>query len=163
MNFSSFFSYNNCMNQKFYYLLILNGIIILILGIYVFYRRENKIIKEEIDYSDNINQSVKLNDLYNEKVKKINIDFEMKDEEEINEDNILGRIIIEKINLDYFIFNEYTNKNLKVLPCRLYLVPIFAIESFVKIISYRISCKLLLISIRLFVILMGKGPLYTDK
>lgn len=119
MNFSSFFSYNNCMNQKFYYLLILNGIIILILGIYVFYRRENKIIKEEIDYSDNINQSVKLNDLYNEKVKKINIDFEMKDEEEINEDNILGRIIIEKINLDYFIFNEYTNKNLKVLPCRL--------------------------------------------
>lgn len=91
----------------------------LIIGVYIFYIRENENIKEEMVYSDNINLSVKLNDLYDEKVKKINIDIETKTEEEIKNNNIFGRIIIEKINVDYFIFNEYTKENLKVLPCRL--------------------------------------------
>ena len=107
------------MNQKVYYLLILIGLIMLIIGVYIFYIRENENIKEEMVYSDNINLSVKLNDLYDEKVKKINIDIETKTEEEIKNNNIFGRIIIEKINVDYFIFNEYTKENLKVLPCRL--------------------------------------------
>ena len=91
----------------------------LIIGVYIFYIRENENIKEEMVYSDNINLSVKLNDLYDEKVKKINIDIETKTEEKIKNNNIFGRIIIEKINVDYFIFNEYTKENLKVLPCRL--------------------------------------------
>ena len=39
--------------------------------------------------------------------------------EEINLNNIyFGRIIIDKINLDYYIYNNYTEQNLKVLPCK---------------------------------------------
>lgn len=35
-----------------------------------------------------------------------------------NENLYLGRIKIDKIELDYFVYNSYSEENLKILPCK---------------------------------------------
>ena len=80
------------------------SIIFIILGIiYIF-----KIIKEK-ERENNISKIISLN-------AKVNSVFT---ENQINNDGIyFGRIICEKINLDYFIYNKYSKENLKILPCK---------------------------------------------
>ena len=85
------------------------SIIFIILGIsYIF-----KNLKEK-EKENNISNIISLN-------AKINTVFSSKEEESIKnqEQNIyFGRIICEKIGLDYYIYNEYSEKNLKILPCK---------------------------------------------
>lgn len=119
MYVSFVFLYNINMNQillykvnnrlKKIYIKILLGIIVLIILVLFFIVKENKIIREELKYSETINSFGKISELY------------------FNNDNVkymenkmyFGRIIIEKINLDYMILNEYSEDNLKISICRL--------------------------------------------
>jgi LPXTG-site transpeptidase (sortase) family protein len=39
---------------------------------------------------------------------------------ENSSDAYLGKIKISKINLEYYVFNEYSNEKLKLLPCKFY-------------------------------------------
>ena len=135
MNVSSFFSYNNYMKQilkikkrlnmykykkiRNVYKFILIGISFLISLIIIIYIKENRYFEEEVIYSKNINQSMKLNNLYDSKKKKVFIDVFSKENINLESEKIFGRLLIEKINLDYMVLNEYTEENLKTLLCRL--------------------------------------------
>ena len=101
------------------YKFILIGISFLISLIIIIYIKENRYFEEEVIYSKNINQSMKLNNLYDSKKKKVFIDVFSKENINLESEKIFGRLLIEKINLDYMVLNEYTEENLKTLLCRL--------------------------------------------
>ena len=121
MNYFFYFNYNKNMNQilfyknrinkiiKSFYKNILCGIIVVGLIVILFMIKDKNIMKNNEIYSDVINTNIKLNQIYK-------LDLEKNDEKN---DEILGRIVIEKINLDYIIFNDYSEELLKVSICKL--------------------------------------------
>ena len=92
--------------KKIFKIQFIISFILIILGIiYIF-----KIIKEK-ERENNISEIISLN-------AKVNSVFSENKKSNENDDIYFGRIICEKINLDYFIYNKYSDENLKILPCK---------------------------------------------
>lgn len=101
--------FNKKQNYKKKYLLkiqIIISLLILLILIISFlknYFNEKKLEK----FSETIDKNLKLSYIY--------------DSEKISKDNLyFGKIYIEKINLEYVIFNYYNEKLMKVSPCKFY-------------------------------------------
>ena len=117
---SSFFSYNRDVNQILsvkeikkntkkivkYYKLILIGMISLIIIVSLFCLNDKLEFKNNIIYSKNINMFGRIEEIYS------NNDFE-------ENNKYFGRIVIEKIDLDYMILNNFTDENLEISICRI--------------------------------------------
>lgn len=103
--------YKNRINKivKLFYKYILYGIFVVGVIVIVFMFKDKNIMKNNEIYSEIINTNIKLNQIY-----KLNL--EKNDEEN---DEVLGRIVIEKIDLDYIIFNDYSEELLKISICKL--------------------------------------------
>ena len=69
-----------------------------------------KIAKNELVVSKIVNNIVKVDDVYRNK-KKENI-------ENLNNEKYFGRIIIDKINVDYMVLNNYSEENLNISICK---------------------------------------------
>lgn len=123
MNYSFLFLYNKIMNQilfykdrinkflKKFYMKILIGIFILIILILMFLiKEENKEKIYEIS-SRIINTNIKINEIY---------DNVNRDNKESFNDKYFGRIIIDKINIDYIIFNTFSDELMKLSICKLH-------------------------------------------
>lgn len=95
---------------KRYYKCILFGLIILIVIIMGFIYKNNKIAKNELVVSKIVNNIAKVDDVYENK-KKENI-------ENLNNEKYFGRIIIDKINVDYMVLNNYSEENLNISICK---------------------------------------------
>lgn len=95
---------------KRYYKCILFGLIILIVIILGFIYKNNKVAKNELVVSKIVNNIAKVDDAYRNK-KKENI-------ENLNNEKYFGRIIIDKINVDYMVLNNYSEKNLNISICK---------------------------------------------
>ena len=95
---------------KRYYKCILFGLIILIVIILGFIYKNNKIAKNELVISKLVNNIAKVDDVYRNK-KKENI-------ENLNNEKYFGRIIIDKINVDYMVLNNYSEENLNISICK---------------------------------------------
>lgn len=99
---------NKNSNRKIKYIFkvqFLVSILIAIISLIVFMLNyDNEEHLEEI--SGEINKAIKLSSMY-----KV---------EENNFDAYFGKIIIEKINLEYTVFNEYSEELLKIAPCKFY-------------------------------------------
>lgn len=81
------------------------SIIIAIIFILMFatnYNNEENLEK----ISSEINKTIKLSSIYNEEGKNSEIYF--------------GKIIIDKINLEYMVFNNFSEELLKIAPCKFY-------------------------------------------
>ena len=74
---------------------------ILILVLFIYILKQNKLRNEEIAISNIVSINAKLNKVFS-----------------LEESVYFGRIIIEKIDLDYYIYNSYTEEKLKALPCK---------------------------------------------
>lgn len=85
---------------------ILSVILTIITIIIIFYTYNQEENLENI--SKSLNKRIELFSLYN--VTKV----------EINNDLYLGKIVIDKINLEYSVFNEYNEELLKISPCKFY-------------------------------------------
>lgn len=117
---SSFFSYNRDVNQILsvkeikkntkkivkYYKLILIGMISLIIIVSLFCLNDKLEFKNNIIYSKNINMFGRIEEIYS------NNDYE-------ENNKYFGRIVIEKIDLDYMILNNFTDENLEISICRI--------------------------------------------
>ena len=90
--------YKNRINKivKLFYKYILYGIFVVGVIVIVFMFKDKNIMKNNEIYSEIINTNIKLNQIYK-----------------------LGRIVIEKIDLDYIIFNDYSEELLKISICKL--------------------------------------------
>ena len=95
---------------KRYYKCILFGLIILIVIILGFIYKNNKMAKNELVISKLVNNIAKVDDVYRNK-KKENI-------ENLNNEKYFGRIIIDKINVDYMVLNNYSEENLNISICK---------------------------------------------
>ena len=85
--------------------LLISILVLLILGFYFNFNRKDLAKKEKISY--NINKNIKLSLIYNSY--------------KTNYSNIyLGKIYINKINLEYVIFNYLNEEALKIAPCKYY-------------------------------------------
>ena len=95
----------NNKTKLFFKFQFLISIVLIIFGI-IYILKTIKEKERENEISNIISLNAKINSVFYGK-------------EEINLNNIyFGRIIIDKINLDYYIYNNYTEQNLKVLPCK---------------------------------------------
>ena len=120
MNRFFIFSYNRDVNQILsvkeikkntkkivkYYKLILIGMISLIIIVSLFCLNDKLEFKNNIIYSKNINMFGRIEEIYS------NNDFE-------ENNKYFGRIVIEKIDLDYMILNNFTDENLEISICRI--------------------------------------------
>lgn len=120
MNRFFIFSYNRDVNQILsvkeikkntkkivkYYKLILIGMISLIIIVSLFYVNDKLEFKNNIIYSKNINMFGRIEEIYS------NNDYE-------ENNKYFGRIVIEKIDLDYMILNNFTDENLEISICRI--------------------------------------------
>lgn len=97
---------------KRYYKCILFGLIILIVIILGFIYKNNKMAKNELVISKLVNNIAKVDDVYRNK-KKENI-------ENLNNEKYFGRIIIDKINVDYMVLNNYSEENLNISICKFF-------------------------------------------
>jgi len=79
---------------------VVSLLLIFILLIYVFKQIKQKQEKQNISQIIGIN--AKLNTVFSSNIEK----------------TYLGRLKIEKINLDYYVYNSYTEELLKLLPCK---------------------------------------------
>lgn len=95
---------------KRYYKCILFGLIILIVIILGFIYKNSKIEKNELVVSKIVNNIAKVDDVYRNK-KKENI-------ENLNNEKYFCRIIIDKINVDYMVLNNYSEENLNISICK---------------------------------------------
>ena len=77
------------------------GLMIIVL-VYFLSQMNNK--SKENNISKVISLNAKLNSVFSENI----------------QETYLGRIKIDKINLDYFVYNTYSDKLLKVLPCKFF-------------------------------------------
>lgn len=75
---------------------------IFIIVLFLYWLNIIKIKSTEKELSEIINSNAKLNLIFNEENKNI----------------YFGRIVIEEIELDYFIYNDCTEELLKILPCK---------------------------------------------
>ena len=95
--------------KKIFKIQLILSVILIILGIiYIF-----KIIREK-ERENNISKIISLNAKINSVFTENLVDKEDSENDEI----YFGRIICDKINLDYFVYNKYSEDNLKVLPCK---------------------------------------------
>ncbi len=96
-------------NKKISYIfkvqLIISIVILIIVGIRTSVDKKNSNNMEKI--SKNINKNIRLASLYNA-------------QKTIYSKNYLGKIYIDKINLEYVIFNEFSEELLKIAPCKFY-------------------------------------------
>lgn len=120
MNRFFIFSYNRDVNQMLsvkeikkntkkivkYYKLILIGMISLIIIVSLFCLNDKLEFKNNIIYSKNINMFGRIEEIYS------NNDYE-------ENNKYFGRIVIEKIDLDYMILNNFTDENLEISICRI--------------------------------------------
>lgn len=120
MNRFFIFSYNRDVNQILsvkeikkntkkivkYYKLILIGMISLIIIVSLFCLNDKLEFKNNIIYSKNINMFGRIEEIYS------NNDYE-------ENNKYFGRIVIEKIDLDYMILNNFTDENLEISICRI--------------------------------------------
>ena len=90
--------------KKFFIIQFIISLLFIIYGI-IYILKNIKEKEKENNISNIISLNAKLNLVFFENNNKY--------------DNLyLGRIICEKINLDYYVFNEYSEENLKILPCK---------------------------------------------
>ena len=94
---------NNKKKKLIKYLYIQFFISLLMIFVILFYYINKRLI--EIDYED-INKQIKINLNINNIYNKYQTKF-------------LGNLIIEKINIEYPVYSEYTEENLKMSVCRL--------------------------------------------
>jgi len=94
---------------KKFYIYILIGILTLQGIIFSIYMKKINLDNKEINYSNIINNWAKINNLYSV----------YNNENVVIENNFFGRMIIEKIDIDYMVLKEYTEDNLKKSICRL--------------------------------------------
>ena len=91
--------------KKIFKIQFIISIIFIIVGI--FYIIKNIKEKErENQISNIISINAKLNSVFSN------------NEENPNEETYFGRITCEKIGLDYYVYNKYSEANLKILPCK---------------------------------------------
>ena len=91
--------------KKVFKIQFIFSIIFIVFGIF-YIIRNIKIKEKENSISNIISLNAKLNSVFAENKKS-------------NESKIyFGRILCEKINLDYYIYNDYSEDNLKILPCK---------------------------------------------
>ena len=95
---------------KRYYKCILFGLIILIVIILGFIYKNNKKAKNELVVSKIVNNIAKVDDVYRNKKKE--------DIENLNNEKYFCRIIIDKINVDYMVLNNYSEENLNISICK---------------------------------------------
>ena len=83
------------------------SIIFIIFGI-IYIIRNIKLKEKENNISNIISLNGKLNSVFNSNY--------------FNENNeiYIGKITSEKIGLDYYVYNNYSDENLKILPCKFY-------------------------------------------
>ena len=74
----------------------------------IIYNFNQKNVKESESISDIINKNIKISQVY--KTEKLTTEV----------DGYLGKIIIDKINIEYPIFNNYEEHLLKLAPCKFY-------------------------------------------
>ena len=91
--------------KKVFKIQFLFSIIFIVFGIF-YIIRNIKIKEKENSVSNIISLNAKLNSVFAENKKS-------------NESELyFGRILCEKINLDYYIYNDYSEDNLTILPCK---------------------------------------------
>ena len=95
---------------KRYYKCTLFGLIFLMVIILGIVYKNSKINKKELVLSEIINNKAKLEDVYNLKENENRVN--------LNEEKYFGKIIIDKININYIVFNNYTEENLKISICK---------------------------------------------
>lgn len=105
MNQILFNKKNNKLKYIFKVQLIISIVIIFIISVSVIekYKKAEKLEK----ISKIINNNIKLSYVY-------------KSKENLNDSSYFGKIYIEKINVDYVIFNKYNQDLLKIAPCKFY-------------------------------------------
>ena len=91
--------------KKIFKIQLIISLILIIFGIIYFV----KILKEK-ERENNISKAI----LLNAKVNSVFLDNKKSEKNNI----YFGRIICEKIGLDYYIYNKYSESNLRVLPCK---------------------------------------------
>ena len=108
MNQILLYKVNVCLKR--YYKCTLFGLIFLMVIILGIVYKNSKINKKELVLSEIINNKAKLEDVYNltKNENRVNL----------NEEKYFGRIIIDKININYIVFNNYTEENLKISICK---------------------------------------------
>ena len=108
MNQILLYKVNVCLKR--YYKCTLFGLIFLMVIILGIVYKNSKINKKELVLSAIINNKAKLEDVYNltKNENRVNL----------NEEKYFGRIIIDKININYIVFNNYTEENLKISICK---------------------------------------------
>lgn len=75
----------------------------------IFYYINNQKKSDDLEkISEILNKNIKLSQIYN--VEK----------ESIKTNNYLGKIIIDKINVEYLVFNNFNEELLKIAPCKFY-------------------------------------------
>ena len=92
--------------KKIFKIQFIISIIFIIVGIFYIIRN----IKEK-EKENNISEIISLN-------AKLNSVFSGNEYNHYQDDIYFGRIICNKINLDYYIYNNYSEENLKILPCK---------------------------------------------
>ena len=91
--------------KKIFKIQFIISILFIIIGIiYLFQNMREK--ERENQISNIISLNAKLNSVFSSQ------------KENIEQEIYFGRIICEKINLDYYIYNNYSEENLKILPCK---------------------------------------------
>lgn len=99
---------NQKVNKKFKYIFktqLLISLVIAVIVIFMFIKNYNN--EENLEeISAQINKAVKLSAIYNVQNDNLEIYF--------------GKIIIDKINLEYTVFNEFSEELLKIAPCKFY-------------------------------------------
>ena len=108
MNQILLYKVNVCLKR--YYKCTLFGLIFLMVIILGIVYKNSKINKKELVLSEIINNKAKLEDVYNLKENENRVN--------LNEEKYFGRIIIDKININYIVFNNYTEENLKISICK---------------------------------------------
>lgn len=100
-NMNQIISYIKVKNKKmkvfFYIQFVISIIVIFILLIYIIIKN-----KDTAQINNDIKLNLKINKIY----------------ENNNQDNYLGILIIDKINLEYPIFNDFSEENLKISICK---------------------------------------------
>ena len=100
-NMNQIISYNKVKSKKmrmfFYIQFVISIIVIFILLIYMIIKKENN-----TQINSDIKVNFKLNEIYQSN----------------SQNNYLGILIIDKINLEYPIFNEFSEENLKISICK---------------------------------------------
>ena len=103
---------------KNYYKFIFIGILVLICIIVLFYFRQYCVYIEEGKYSKLINNIGKLDEIYKDRNEVYIVNINNYNLNNSGKEKYFCRIKIDKINIDYMVFNEYTDDLLKISLCK---------------------------------------------